>query len=206
MLLQFMAPLLEAASFSVGALDMFNATQRTLLVILHDFPEFLSEYYFSLCDAIPVRCVQMRNIILSAFPSNVTLPDTASPVDGVADYTTIPPIIPDFSLMLRQSEILPIVDQMLSKRAPLSSLELIKEKLFIGLGDSNSQSVEDISYDLHMMDSLVLYIGALSVAQAKTKPDGPTFNSNDAGVVVLEQLAKELDYEGIMLAHRCVSI
>ena len=44
---------------------LYRGLLRVLLVLLHDFPEFLSEYHFALIDAIPHTCVQMRNIVLS---------------------------------------------------------------------------------------------------------------------------------------------
>ncbi|KAL7265720.1 hypothetical protein ACSBR1_003496 [Camellia fascicularis] len=46
---------------------LYKGTLRVLLVLLHDFPEFLCDYHFSFCDVIPSSCIQMRNVILSAF-------------------------------------------------------------------------------------------------------------------------------------------
>lgn len=57
----------------------FQGTLRVLLVLLHDFPEFLCDYHFSFCDVIPPNCIQMRNLILSAFPRNMRLPDPFTP-------------------------------------------------------------------------------------------------------------------------------
>lgn len=48
-------------------------------MLLHDFPEFLCDYHFSFCDVIPSSCIQMRNVILSAFPRNMRLPDPSTP-------------------------------------------------------------------------------------------------------------------------------
>ena len=56
-----------------------QGTLRVLLVLLHDFPEFLCEYHFQLCDVVPPSCIQMRNLILSAFPRNMRLPDPFTP-------------------------------------------------------------------------------------------------------------------------------
>ena len=39
---------------------------RCLLVLLHDFPEFLCDYHFPFCDVIPPGCLQLKNIIPSA--------------------------------------------------------------------------------------------------------------------------------------------
>ena len=52
-----------------------QGTLRVLLVLLHDFPEFLCDYHYAFCDVIPPNCIQMRNLILSAFPRTMRLPD-----------------------------------------------------------------------------------------------------------------------------------
>lgn len=44
---------------------LYRGLLRVLLVLLHDFPEFLADYHFALADCIPTTCVQMRNIVLS---------------------------------------------------------------------------------------------------------------------------------------------
>ncbi len=49
---------------------------KLFLLLLHDFPEFLTEYCFLLSELIPFKAVQLRNIILSAFPVKITpIPD-----------------------------------------------------------------------------------------------------------------------------------
>jgi len=48
---------------------------RVLLILLNDFPDFLSEFSFVFCDEVPERFTQVRNIILSAFPKNTRPPD-----------------------------------------------------------------------------------------------------------------------------------
>jgi len=39
---------------------LYKGALRTLLVLLHDFPEFLGEHHGSLCDAIPATAIQAR--------------------------------------------------------------------------------------------------------------------------------------------------
>jgi hypothetical protein len=41
---------------------LYRGTLRLLLVLLHDFPEFLCDHHFNLCDTIPPNCIQMRNL------------------------------------------------------------------------------------------------------------------------------------------------
>ena len=75
-----------------------QGTLRVLLVLLHDFPEFLCEYHFQLCNVIPPSCIQMRNLILSAFPRNMRLPDPFTPnltVDLLPEINQSPRFVPE---------------------------------------------------------------------------------------------------------------
>ena len=77
---------------------------RALLVLLHDFPEFLCDYHYAFCDAIPPNCIQMRNLILSAFPRNMRMPDPFTPnlkVDVLPDIGRPPRILTNFANMIQ---------------------------------------------------------------------------------------------------------
>lgn len=63
---------------------------QVLLVLLHDFPEFLGEHHASLCDVIPASCIQLRNLILSAFPRSMLLPDPFAPQLKIDMYVSAP--------------------------------------------------------------------------------------------------------------------
>ena len=73
-----------------------TGTLKILLVLLHDFPEFLCNYHFNFCDAIPPSCIQLRNVILSSFPRHMRLPDPFTPnlkVDLLPEITQPPRIL-----------------------------------------------------------------------------------------------------------------
>lgn len=53
----------------------YKGTLRVLLVLLHDFPEFLSKFAYSFCQDIPEQFIQLRNIILASFPKTMRPPD-----------------------------------------------------------------------------------------------------------------------------------
>lgn len=78
-LLKYLEPHLRIAELTEPVKILYNGTLRVLLVMLHDFPEFLCEYHSNFCDAIPSSCIQLRNLILSAFPRNMSLPDPLTP-------------------------------------------------------------------------------------------------------------------------------
>ena len=53
----------------------YRGTVRVLLVLLHDWPDFLAKFSNSFCDEIPEDFNQIRNIILAAFPKSMKPPD-----------------------------------------------------------------------------------------------------------------------------------
>ncbi|KAL3112675.1 hypothetical protein niasHT_013711 [Heterodera trifolii] len=73
--LKFLAPFLRNVQLPKPIAYIYKGTLRVLLVLLHDFPEILCEYYYILCDVIPANCVQLRNLVLSAYPCDMRLPD-----------------------------------------------------------------------------------------------------------------------------------
>jgi CCR4-NOT transcription complex subunit 1 len=128
-LFKFLAPFLQEANLQLASRDLYRGSLRLLLVLLHDFPEFLSEYYFSLCDAIPPRCIQLRNIILSAFPMSIILPGPHLrniKFDSIPEMGPIPPILSDFASDLKSADLRNNLDQYLLNRGTLSFLTTLK--------------------------------------------------------------------------------
>uniref|UniRef100_A0A803TVR4 CCR4-NOT transcription complex subunit 1 n=1 Tax=Anolis carolinensis TaxID=28377 RepID=A0A803TVR4_ANOCA len=78
-LFKYLAPFLRNVELAKPMQILYKGTLRVLLVLLHDFPEFLCDYHYGFCDVIPPNCIQLRNLILSAFPRNMRLPDPFTP-------------------------------------------------------------------------------------------------------------------------------
>lgn len=187
---KFLAPLLKDADLQAAGRDLYRGALRLLLVILHDFPEFLSEYYFTLCDVIPPRCIQLRNLILSAFPPTITLPDPHLR-NHVPEMGPIPPVLSDFASGLKSNDLRGYLDQYLLNRGTPSFLASLPDRL-----KSNPSDAEASPYNLSLINSLVMYIGVSSVAQAKARSGSSLFVASDPGVVALQYLAMNLDVEG----------
>ena len=75
--LTFLEPYLASAKLNDAVSALYQGTLRVFLVLIHDFPEFLCDFHHSFCDVLPPTCIQLRNLILSAFPRNIKLPDPA---------------------------------------------------------------------------------------------------------------------------------
>lgn len=53
----------------------YKGTLRLLLVLLHDFPDFLCHFSFILLEEIPENFMQVKNIMVSAYPKGMRIPD-----------------------------------------------------------------------------------------------------------------------------------
>ena len=185
---------MKATSLKPASRDLYRGTLRILLVLLHDFPDFLSENYFSLCDVVPPHCIQLRNIILSAYPMHITLPDPHRTLanDPVFDVGAIPPILSDLSSNIKPGDLRVYLDQYLVGRSNSPLITTLKNRLLLTTpGDDGSDA-----YNLSMMNALVMHIGVSSVVQAKATSGSSFFNPEDPGVALLKSLAEELDAEG----------
>lgn len=163
-LLKFLGPLLNGQQELPLATKMFyRGTLRVLVILLHDFPEFLCSNYIIFAQAIPNSCVQLRNLILSAFPRVMHLPD---------------PFTPDLKLeLLPESAEEPVFDQsyfdILNENNFKSKIDAFVEDKDEGFYDSleaqinlvqeDQEDKEDHeSYNNDMLCAFVLYIGIKS--------------------------------------------
>ncbi len=112
-LLRFQWPFMEKRATSPATSLLYKATLRTMLVLLHDFPEFLCDYHVSLCNEIHPSCVQLRNLALSAYPAGMRLPDPFAATLNLAQLVTsvpVPPVPSSVTDLLRSAGVLDDVD------------------------------------------------------------------------------------------------
>jgi CCR4-NOT transcription complex subunit 1 len=132
-LLGFLEPALRVAELTDPLRALYKGTLRLLLVLLHDFPEFLCDHHFRLCDVIPPSAIQMRNLILSAFPRNMRLPDPFTPnlkFDKLPEIAAPPQGAPPRDLLL-PPPLRAQVDALLARRAPPGGLQTLVSRLVL---------------------------------------------------------------------------
>ncbi|KAI8346449.1 CCR4-Not complex component, Not1-domain-containing protein [Mortierella sp. GBAus27b] len=181
-LFRFLIPFLVGGEMRETTRTLYKGTLRVLLVLLHDFPEFLCDYHFSFCDVIPHSCIQLRNLILSAFPRNMRLPDPFTPnlkVDLLAEIHQPPRVLSDYTNSLTIS-LKKDVDTYLRTREQAPFLDKLRDILAI---DPSSQDLYSggSKYNVPMINSLVLYVGVNGIAQlhASKSEDNSGNNNND---------------------------
>lgn len=177
---------------------LYRATLRILLVLLHDFPEFLCDYHFSFVDVIPHTCIQLRNLILSAFPKNMRLPDPFTPnlkVDLLPEINQPPHVLSDYTSSLLPNNFKQEIDVYLKTRAPVSFLLDLRNRLLLSPLSMPTES--GLQYNVPAINALVLYVGVQAITQTQNKPpQAPSPITHSAPMDIFQQLAIDLDTEG----------
>ncbi|XP_044493750.1 CCR4-NOT transcription complex subunit 1-like [Mangifera indica] len=205
-LLQFLEPFLRNAELGVPVRFLYKGTLRVLLVLLHDFPEFLCDYHLTFCDVIPPSCIQMRNIILSAFPRNMRLPDPSTPnlkIDLLPEIRDPPCILSEVDAALRAKQMKADVDEYLKTGQPGSSfLSELKQKLLL---PPSEVATAGTRYNVPLINSLVLYVGMQAIQQLQTRTPHSQSTGNNSSLTVFlvsaaldifQTLIQDLDTEG----------
>jgi len=187
---------------------LYRGTLRVLLVLLHDFPEFLCDYHYGFCDVIPPNCIQMRNLILSAFPRNMRLPDPFTPnlkVDMLPEISIAPRMVTNFAALIKPS-FKKDLDNYLKNRTPVSFLSELRTNLQNGTAGLNAED-GGMRYNISMINALVMYVGTQAIQFIRAKGHSPSMSSiaHSSHMDIFQNLAVDMDTEGRYLFLNCIT-
>jgi CCR4-NOT transcription complex subunit 1 len=189
---QFLEPFLKSVELPESIRLLYKGTLRVLLVLLHDFPEFLCEYHMSFCDALPQSCIQMRNLILSAFPRNMRLPDPFTPnlkVDKLVEISQAPRLLVDVLQRLAPLQLKSDLDFYLQGRTPAAFLTDLPNRVLLDAPVNGSR------YNVTVLNALVVYVGI----------QGSKLQNQVSAMEVFQALMAYLDAEGRYLVLNAIA-
>lgn len=172
-LLKFMEPHLQNAKLEKAIQFLYKGTLRVLLLLLHDFPEFLCDYHLSFCDVIPSSCIQMRNVILSAFPSNMRIPDPYTPnlkIDLLPEMKELPRGLSEVEAALTEKQMKSDIDEYLKTRHHGSFLSELMQRFLL---TENEAAQAGTRYNVPLMNLFVLYAGIQTVQLVQANSPRP---------------------------------
>ncbi|KAI4195486.1 MAG: hypothetical protein LQ346_003411 [Caloplaca aetnensis] len=174
------------------AKDMYRGALRILLILHHDFPEFLADNHYRLCNAIPSHCTQLRNLVLSAYPSSyVDVPDpfmAGLKVDRLEEIRRAPTIKGNTVAPLVDAHVKDVLDSIVGGNSP--SDETVQTVAAVCMPYQNNPT----GVDSQLLHAIVLYLGESAIDAAGQK-GGPTFDSTSPQATFMTKLARELQPE-----------
>ncbi|KAL4800477.1 CCR4-Not complex component, Not1-domain-containing protein [Aspergillus venezuelensis] len=188
---------LKPANISLVAKDLYKGVLRILLILHHDFPEFVAENHFQFCNVIPAHCAQLRNLVLSAYPSSFQkLPDPfreGLKVERLEEMREAPRIAGDTAGPLQRAGIKGVVDSALQNgSASDSTIQQIRDAIY-GLESTESGLFNiPINVNVVLLNALALYVGQGAVSVNASKGNIRTAFESSPHSALLEKLAKTL--------------
>ena len=195
-MVSYVSELLRPQQVTGVGKELYRGVLRILLVLHHDFPEFLADNHFRLCNIIPLRFTQLRNLVLSAFPSSILeLPDPFTQglkIDRLDDNRKAPVIAGDILSPLEHANVKEIIDSV------LASGKVTDEKVAsivhaISPDRPDDQSLQQSpELDQKLIHAIVLNIGQSALAANASSGSGAMFKADTPQAVLLKKLAQEL--------------
>lgn len=174
-----------------------QGTLKLFLLLLHDFPDFLSEYAHNLCELVPFKAIQLRNIILSAMPaSSGPLPEPLGMVKLESLAEIVQPNRNNISLQYGESiQFRKELDSYLLNRSPVSFLGELRGALISFNPD------KQISYNIQQINALVVYIGNTATQKFYEQNKNITINSVNSAPFndIFKSLFMSFDSQGLSL-------
>lgn len=190
--LSYIGQFLKPSVITPLAKDLYRGILRIVLILHHDFPEFLAENHFRLCNAIPHHCTQLHNLVLSAYPSSfLELPNPfviGLKLDRLQEMRHPPRIVSDYTTVLKRADIKEVVD------ASLRSNDVSNDVVAQVANAAHDSHGHETTVNISLLHALVLYIGQSAITAAGQK-GGQGFTSDSPQASLMTKLSKELDPE-----------
>lgn len=194
----YLGELLKPLHLDPPTTQIYRAILKLVVILHHDFPEFLSANHTNLCANIPSHCVQLYNLILSATPAQFSkMPDPLQPglkLDRVEEIRETPASMYDMETPLRSSGLFDVVERALENGPSEDAVAHIAHEIQRKNTRQTGLGFVPINADLKLIDALVLYIGTNSIARSEQK-GAPLFTNGTPDVALLSMLIHELHPE-----------
>ncbi|ERS99055.1 hypothetical protein HMPREF1624_04250 [Sporothrix schenckii ATCC 58251] len=199
-LLSFTSEQLKVPDSANIARELSRAALKLVLIIYHDFPDYLAANHVELCQSLPPYLVQPLNIVLFANPTSMPKPpDPTMPglrLDQMEEASMVPNGRYQPGPLLSSMGLTALLDQALQSGP---SEEVVAHvKYAMSKTEAKSASTTwgrvAISTNVPVVDAVVAYI-ANHVA-ARVSGGGPVFTAGGPDVATLSMILHELSAEG----------
>ncbi|KAK6856279.1 CCR4-Not complex component- n.t1.c1 domain-containing protein [Apiospora arundinis] len=184
-LIRYLGDHLKALDVPDIVKDFVRASVKFLVIIQHDYPDFLAANHVALCGCIPPHATQLRNIILFA-----------SPRQEPGDAQDVSALINDYDVAasyLQENGLLELVEQLVQNGPSEDAIAHLTHAINKNERGSSVFGNVPVNTDIALVNAVVLYIGTFAVKRAQQ--GGDIFVSSGADMATLSLLAHEVSAE-----------
>ena len=178
---------LKAFNVSPVAKELYRATLKLLLVLHHDFPEFLMANHVALCSKIPPHCTQLLNVIVATTPQ-AGFNKERSEENAILAHEADAAIN-----VLRECGLLNLLEQVVQHGPSEDTLAQVAHTMTYDNPTETTFGHVPVMANVRVISAIVIYLGQ----QATERANGGmvTVAGNEPDVLALSMLVHELQPE-----------
>jgi CCR4-NOT transcription complex subunit 1 len=165
--------------------ELYHATLKLLVVIQHDYPEFMVAYHARLCASIPPHCTQLINTILAAAPSQ-------GPEKLAEDERALTASWEDATSVLRDSGLLSVVDQAIHNGPSEDVVAQIAHVMTQRVSRDTSYGHYPVPVNNRVVGAVVMHLGNHAAKRAKQAGNPVNVSGHEPEVATLSLLVHEV--------------
>lgn len=199
-LLEYLGDQLKSPDLTASNKEVYRSVLKFLVVLQHDFPDFVSASYNQLCWAMPAHCAQLFATVLTATPPSVRkVPELAQQglkaANQAEDLDDAPPLSREVVEVLQRGGVLDILTQGLQDEPSEGGLAHIVHVVTHPAGKApTSFGFAPVSVDVVLLEAIPSYVAGFAVDRARQK-GGPVYIPGSADSKTLALLVRELKPE-----------
>lgn len=197
-LLETLGGQLKAFEVTHMAKEIYRATLKLLVILHHDFPDFIAGNHVRMCASIPPHCTQLLNAVLAANPQpNPKLQDPlqAGNKDQRDELRVNPSLIEEARMILQSEGLLSVVDQALQNGPSEDIVAHLTHAITHNTPEETTFGYVPVQANVRIIGALVLYIGQHAADQAAQASNPVSINGDEHEVSTLSLLVHELPPE-----------
>ncbi|KAF5018473.1 hypothetical protein F66182_9546 [Fusarium sp. NRRL 66182] len=193
-LLDTLGDQLKVFEVSNIAKDIYRATFKLLVILQHDFPEFVAANHVRLCASIPPHCTQLINAVLAANPQNSRFSELGAK-DRADESRVHPGLVHQATATLQARSLLNVVDQALQSGPSEDIVANITHAMTHNTPKATTYGHVSVVANTEVIDAIVIYIGQRAAEKAAQAGAIVTVSGDEHEVSLLSLIVHELPAE-----------
>ncbi|KLP01071.1 Uncharacterized protein LW94_8387 [Fusarium fujikuroi] len=194
-LLDTLGDQLKVFEVSNVAKDIYRACFKLLVILQHDFPEFVVANHAKLCSSIPPHCTQLINAVLAANPQQSPRFNELGGKIQFDDMRLFAGLMNEASVTLQSRSLLKVLDQALQDGPNEDIVANITHAMTHDTPKASTYGHVPVVANTSVIDAVVLYIGHRAVEKATQTVADLSLTGDENEVSLLSLIIHELPAE-----------
>ncbi|KAL6917968.1 hypothetical protein ACHAPO_000226 [Fusarium lateritium] len=194
-LLDTLGDQLKVFEVSNIAKDIYRATFKLLIILHHDFPEFVAANHIRLCASIPPHCTQLINAVLAATPQQIPRFNDSNAKDQTDETHVHPSLIHEATSVLQDQGLLNAIDQALQSGPTEDIVANITHAMAQDTRKTTTYGHVPVDANMAVIDAVNIYTGQRAADRAAQAGTTVSVTGDEHEVTLLSMILHELSAE-----------